>query len=217
MESIIQEEFDCRQEDIDLIIDLIMELQKGDFIKSNIDNDRLVNTLSSVISLMTYNQIESTMRGCLESLYDDINDKKIPYDQLKNDIQLEVFNGILKKFTTGKGLHSAVGTNFHLMAPIISLNIRSIFNGNIDTKKIHAIKEKYAVNVDADIAYRNGMDITSFKDARNDLAHGNISFSAYGNRNPYTEVIDKSNRTSGYMKAIISAFDLYISNQDYKS
>ncbi|HIF5826069.1 TPA: MAE_28990/MAE_18760 family HEPN-like nuclease [Vibrio parahaemolyticus] len=227
MNSIIQEEFDHRQDDIELIIELVKKLSKGSTLdilnEENEDietfdyQERLIDTLSSVICLMTYNQIESTMRGCLEALYDDISDNNISYDALKEDIQKEVLNGILKKYDTGKSLHNSVGSALHLKAPAVSLNIRKVFNGNIDSKKVHDIKNTYGVNVLADAAFRNGVEITSFKDARNDLAHGNISFSEYGNDNPYSEVISKSTRVTGYMNSVISAFDIYIDEQKYKS
>lgn len=227
MDSIIQEEFDHRQDDIELIIELVEKLSEGSTLdilndtNSEIETfnyqDRLINTLSSVICLMTYNQIESTMRGCLEALYDDISDNQVSYEALKEDIQKEVLTGILKKYDTGKSLHSSVGSNLHINAPAISLNIRKVFNGNIDSQKVYDIKNTYGVNVLADSAYRNGVDITSFKDARNDLAHGNISFSEYGDNNPYSDVISKSKRVTGYMNSVISAFDTYIDEQKYKS
>lgn len=227
MDSIIQEEFDRRQEDIDLVIELVEKLAKGNTldilnntnaeIESFTYHDRLINTLSSVLCLMTYNQIESTMRGCLEALYDDISDKNISYDALKTEIQKEVLNGILKKFETGKKLHDSVGKELHLRAPAASLNIRKIFNGNIDARKIYDIKDTYGVIIPVNPAHRNGTDITTFRDARNDLAHGNISFSEYGDNNPYSDVINKSNRVTGYMSSIISAFDTYIEEQNYKS
>lgn len=226
MDSIIQEEFDRRQEDIDLVINLVEKLAQGstlDILNVNGDietfdyQENLISTLSSVICLMTYNQIESTMRGCLEALYDDISDNNISYEVLKEEIQREVLNGILKKYDSGKSLHKTVGGDLHLKAPAVSLNIRKVFNGNIDSQKVYDIKNTYGVSIPQNPEHRNGIDITAFKDARNDLAHGNISFSEYGDDNPYTDIIIKSSRVSSYMKSIITAFDSYIDQQHYRS
>ncbi|RDL28810.1 hypothetical protein DA099_17225 [Photobacterium damselae] len=227
MSSIIQEEFEHRQEDIDLIIELINFLSNSNSIIVHPDNEeehrsysydsRLISTLSGVISLMTYNQIESTMRGCLEALYDDMTDNNIHYHDLKVDIQKTILDGIVKNYPNGNLLHGKVGAELTKKLPLASLNIRKVFNGNIDSQKIYKIRDTYGISFSVNPALRNGVEITSFKDARNDLAHGNISFSKYGNDNPYTEVIDKSGRVSGYLRAIISGFDSYIEEKKYKS
>jgi len=227
MNSIIQEEFDRRQDDIELIIDLVNLLSEGDTIDVLMENSaeiksydydsRLISTLSSVISLMTYNQIESTMRGCLESLYDDISDNEISYEELKQEIQKEVLSGLIKKYETGNKLHSVVESDFNQRAPVASLNIRKIFNGNIDSKKVYTIRDIYGVSIANNPNHRNGVDITTFKDARNDLAHGNVSFSEYGDSNPYTDTISKSGRVSEYLRAVIYGFDDYIEQKNYKS
>ena len=59
--------------------------------------------------------------------------------------------------------------------------------------------------------------LTDFKDARNDLAHGNISFSEFGSSHPHNEIIDKSRRVSGYLKSVITAFDNCIEEKKYRS
>ncbi len=226
MDSIIQEEFDKRQGDIDVIIELVELLSSGSTIDILCDNgdiktldyeDRLLNSLVSVISLVTYNQIESTMRGGLEALYDDIADNSISYEELRRDIQKEVLGGILSKYTSGKKLHEEVQGSLNLKVPSLSLNIRKIFNGNIDSSKIYNIRDAYGIALDANPEYRNGVEVTYFKDARNDLAHGNISFSEYGSVNPHSEIISKSKRVSGYLKSVISGFNSYIESKGYRA
>jgi len=226
MNSMIQEEFNKRQEDIETIIDLVEALvcgttldilsEEGD-IKQFDYNERLINSLVSVISLITYNQIESTMRGGIEALYDDIADNNISYEELRETIQKEVLSGILRKYESGRNLHTAIQNKLSLKIPGLSLNIKKVFNGNIDSEKVYKVRDTYGLNLTTRPTDRNGVDITDFKDARNDLAHGNISFSEFGSSHPHNEIIDKSRRVSGYLKSVITAFDNCIEEKNYRS
>lgn len=226
MDSIVHDEFYERQDDLELIIDLIQSLKDGSKIQvtksdgttSTLNyDDKLTNTLCSALFLLTYNQIESTMRGCLESLYDHFSDENVSYRTLKADIQKEILNGIVKNYENGEKLHDSVGSELELKSPSISLNIRKVFNGNIDTSKVLDIKKTYGINITQNPAHRNGCDISAFKTARNDLAHGNKSFSKLGAENSLPEVINMSERVALYLDTLIDAFNEYINNKDYYS
>ena len=97
MRSPILDEFEERQSDLDHIIELtkflnegntiVIRSEKGKEIDSFQYGDKTLHILNGVINLMSYNQVESTMRGCLLSIYDDISDNRIKYDELKREIQ----------------------------------------------------------------------------------------------------------------------------------
>ena len=227
MNSLIQEEFSLRQEDIDLIIELTEKLSKGNHIEIKNSNDesvdeldyteKTINVLKSVVYLLAYNQTESTMRGCLEQVYDDIADNEVSYDELKSDIQTAILKGLLKKFDSGVTLKRSVQNQLSMNSPQASLEIRKVFNGNVEAQTIYDIRDTYSIPIHPRAEDRNGTDITALKKARNDLAHGNISFSEFGAEKPLQEVKDTIVRTSSYLESVIQGFDQYIADSGYKS
>lgn len=231
MTSLIRDEFIVRQEDIDLFIELTKSLDEmnvsgynADYLDGN-DNlvqltvsERLVDVMKSALYLLAYNQTESTMRDCLADVYDDISDNDISYDELKSPIQEAIIRGILKKFNGGGGsLLSQVDGKLSLNSPKASLDIKKVFNGNVATQTIHDLKNTYGITITANAANKNGMDITKLKNARNDLAHGNASFSNYSSSKTLPDVITEVTSSSNYLNAVISGFEQYISNQEYKA
>jgi hypothetical protein len=227
MTDLILEEFERRQEDIDLMIDFITSISEGSYIKVyNEDNDELkniqckmdlVSTLNSLLHLMTYNQAESSIRGCIESLYDDFTDSSIRYSQLKPLIQKELLTGIYRKFENAKTLHDAVGSSIDEKIPSISLDVDKILSGNVERKTIAKIAENYNIIINAPAGSRDGTELGNFKNARNDLAHGNISFSKFGATKPLEATIAESNRVTSFLRSVIISFGDYISNKDYKN
>lgn len=228
MSSLTRDEFDLRQEDIDLFNELLLIINKGSHLEvSDVEtgeihtldySERLIHVLNSVVYLLTYNQIEASMRGCIEELYDAINDAGVGYDDLKETIKTEILKGLLRNFESGAKLKEKLPVGpLSLSAPSTSLNVRKIFNGNIKLESIREVIDKYDVNTTFPPNCRDGQDIDKFKYARNHLAHGVETFSRYGSSNTTSEVIDMSERASLYVKTVVDSFAQYTSNQDYKA
>ena len=225
MASLVLEEFESRQDDIDRLIELAQFLDDAEIIsKKDCDSgnedqieidDRMKSIMNSLIQLASYNQIESTMRGCLESLYDNIDDRSVSYDKLTNCIQKNIIKSIINGGKSTESLHSNLGQEIAQKIPKSSLNIRKIFNGNVSKETITKIKKDYEIEIIAPLGTRDGVEITLLKDARNDLAHGNKSFSEHGRKYSLEEVINVCNRTNNYLRATISSFDDYIEQEKY--
>lgn len=225
MTDIVQEAFDARQSDLDALIALTTLIDKGKTLSIKDENgnetdnllvnDQLINVLKSVIHMVTYNQVESTVRGCIEAVYDDMDDNGIGYDKLRHDVQKEVLSGVLKGHESGKSLHKKVGSELNLKAPKVSLNVKTVFSGNVTRDTFTKIKNSYGLKINAPDDTRDGQDLGNLKNARNDLAHGNISFSKFGAKDSLDEFVAISNRTSSYLQSAITSFDDYIDNKQY--
>ncbi|EGU59514.1 hypothetical protein VINI7043_09806 [Vibrio nigripulchritudo ATCC 27043] len=228
MSSLTRDEFDLRQEDIDLFNELLDALNKGRCLDvldertgeiCKLDySERLIHVLNSVVYLLTYNQIEASMRGCIEELYDDITDAGVGYDDLKETIKTEILRGLLRNFESGSKLKENLPDGpLSLSAPSTSLNVRKIFNGNIKLENIREILSKYDVSTVFPSTCRDGQDIDKFKYARNNLAHGVFTFSDYGSKNTSSDIIDMSERASIYVKTVVDSFEQYTFKREYKA
>lgn len=227
MTTLVLDEFEKRQEDLDLMIGFLGSISAGKTIKiydgNNHEittlelNTELISILNSLLHLMTYNQAESSIRGCIESLYDDFSDSSVKYSQLKPPIQKELLSGIIRKYQNGKSLHDALGASVDEKIPLISLDIDKIISGNVERKTITQLSENYGLPINAPKDSRDGTELGNFKNARNDLAHGNKSFSEFGATKPLQATIDESTRVTAFLKSVIVAFGVYITNKSYKN
>lgn len=218
--DMVLDEFQDRQDDIDILVSLVNALKEGkklkifdesDEVMSEIQLDEeLINILKSVLYVMCYNQVESTVRGCIETVYDHFEDTCTGYDKLKVSIQKELLHGVLKTYETGDSLHKKVGSELELMLPKASIQIRKRFNGNVSKKTMSELTRIYGISITAD-----PKDLNRLKEARNELAHGNISFSKYGRKDTVSDCVLISSRISLYLSTMISCFDEYIANKYY--
>ncbi|CAK3751229.1 putative MAE-28990/MAE-18760-like HEPN domain-containing protein [Vibrio crassostreae] len=222
MDSLAKENFENRLDDIDLIralsevIDnkLLAEKSTEAEITVTINEDTL-NVLKSCIQMLTYNLVESSMRSCLEGVYDHIEDNGVGYNQLVANVQEEILSGFLKKFDTGALFRSEVKNDLNLLGPKASLAPKKVFNGNIDADKVHSIKKKYRLNLNPHRELRNGTDLDWLKDSRNELSHGNSSFSEHGRKDDLKRVLEQTDRVVGYVNTVITSFEDYMDTQSY--
>lgn len=222
MSDLLLSEFEDRQDDIDHICSLLQTFQdvelknpNGTPVFSSSEVDQMVGILKSTVLLMSYNQVESTLRGCLEFLYDHFDDVGIEYNSLSPAVQKTILKGLLKKFESGEDLHRAIGSEIDTKIMRASLQTKKIFNGNIDRLKVRDIADSYGVIIEAPEEARNGVDLVFLKDLRNDLAHGNKTFSQRVALETVVECIAKTNRTSHFLRATILAFEQYITDEVY--
>ncbi|WP_407221511.1 MAE_28990/MAE_18760 family HEPN-like nuclease [Escherichia coli] len=152
-----------------------------DEIESNILR---VNILKSSVHMMLYNQVENTARGCIESIYDHLQDNEVNYASLREKLQVNILHRIVSDNETGQSLYKKIGTDISKRIISASLNIRKEFNGNVCKPVLHKITQAYGITIANSPECRNGIDLDLLKDIRNELAHGSTSFSKRGKLTP---------------------------------
>lgn len=218
MNSVLQDELNNRQADLDLIIDLTKFLSKqvGTSIEAGNEelliNDELINILKSVIHLMNYNQVESTLTSGIELLYDRFADNCVGYSQLRAPIQKKILSTVHKN---SENIYNAVTNDINLNIPKASLKIKKLFNGNITKDTFSEMRRDYGIRVQGGRYGGNAEDLEILRDTRNDLAHGNKSFSSHGRGDSLAEFLRISNNTSLFMASTVITFDDYINNDKY--
>ncbi|PKG37171.1 MAE_28990/MAE_18760 family HEPN-like nuclease [Psychromonas sp. Urea-02u-13] len=219
MSSGLQEDLDARQDDLDLIIKLTSFLSKqvNSSIKGSNDvelqiNDELLDILKSVIHMMNYNQVESTLTLGMEKLYDDFSDNEVGYSQLKPSIQRKVLSAVHKNDTN---IYKAVTNNLDLNVADASLDLTKLFNGNVTLSTFDDIKQSYDIRVNGPRRDELEEDFNTLKKTRNDLSHGNKSYSELGRQNSLKNFLEVSSSVSSYMQHTVTAFDTYINNKKY--
>ncbi len=174
-----------------------------------------VNILKSSAHMMLYNQVENTARGCIESIYDHLQDSEVSYTSLRDKFQINILHRIISDNETGKSLYQKIGADISKKIISASMNIRKEFNGNVCKPVLHKITQAYGIQVENSPECRNGIDLDLLKDIRNELAHGSTSFSKKGQIDPLQEVIERSQRIDIYLRLLISSTEDYIATSGY--
>jgi hypothetical protein len=98
-----------------------------------IDYDLLTKTLKANSFLLLYNLVESTMRNAIESIFDELQNKDISYDQIRPELKKIVLKNLKKRNID----------DLHKSTTAISIDIitagfdrEDLFSGNLDGRKI---------------------------------------------------------------------------------
>lgn len=220
----LREEYEERASDIMEIISLASAIyEESERLDQNAQQglvsrlETRVNILKSSIHMMLYNQVENTARGCIESIYDHLQDSEVNYSSLKDKFQISILHRIISDNETGKSLYQKIGSDISKKIISASMNIRKEFNGNVCKPVLHKITQAYGIQIATSPECRNGADLDLLKDIRNELAHGSTSFSKKGQLDSLEEVISRAQRIDIYLRLLISSTEEYIATSGYLS
>ncbi len=178
----------------------------------NIDTE-LFHTLKANGFLLLYNLVESTMRNAMERIFDEFKIQGVSFNDIKPEIKKIILDN-LKKRNTDTMLQQI--TNISVDIINISFSKKELFSGNIDSKLIKKIAEKYGFSSDTDYQKtKHGQDLIIIKSNRNDLAHGNKPFSEIGRNRSADELLVIQKKVVNYLKQILINIEQYLANQEY--
>ena len=83
-------------------------------------------------------------------------------------------------------------------------------SGNIDAQKIREILRQIGGT-----EIKDGRRLEAIKNKRNNLAHGEFSFSEIGKDYTVNDLISYKNDTKDYLSKVLDEIELYIDNQKY--
>jgi MAE_28990/MAE_18760-like HEPN len=185
---------------------------------SNVPNIRaidpdLAKTLKANGFLLLYNLVESSMRNAIEAIFDELKSKKIPFDS----IRLEIKRVVLQNFK------SRSPDDVHTRIKDISIDIitagfksRELFSGNIDQGEIAKTARKYGFSCDTDYSKtKHGKNLADIMRNRNDLAHGNKSFSEVGKDTSIVDLLKIKEEVIEYVRQILNNIERYLAAQEY--
>lgn len=169
--------------------------------------------------IVLYNLIESTFSNCVFYVFDNIKDEKLHYENLISELRNVWFR---EKIHSKLSLDNARKISKNIADTLSSelmefKELPSDISGNLDLRKIIFLSKKIGIslgripNVD-----RTGEILLSIKNKRNDLAHGNKSFSDVGSFLTYNELEDYKERTLEFLEFLIHKFQIFVSEKKFK-
>lgn len=178
-----------------------------------LDTDRL-HVLRAGTFLILYNLVEASARAALEAIYDAMSSERVPFSALNAGIRREVIKGFKRNADVDK--HAEM-VDVPVEFVSVSLDIEYHFSGNVDSRLIGKIAERYGFSSQTEyVMTQGGKDLKSVKDNRNDLAHGLVSYDEIGRKYTTRDLIGVVYRTILYVENILSNVADYLDAKGYK-
>lgn len=169
----------------------------------------LMNTMKSSALLMIYNIVESTMTNLVQDLFDHLQAQNVPFDSLNDTMKTLVLSYTKRRNPTtlvSKMTASAINL-------VVACFDRSdVFSGNLDCAKIRETLNE--VGIKSQHTYKEPA-LRKVKDERNELAHGNKSFSDCGKTYTAKQLREYHIKTTAMLRRVIGDFENFLNTKAY--
>ena len=176
-------------------------------------DSELAKTLKANSFLLLYNLIESSMRNAIEAIFDELKSKKVSFDSARIEIRKVVLQNF--KSRSPDDIHTRI-TDISLDIITAGFKSKELFSGNIDREEITKTARKYGFSYDTDYSKtKHGENLYKIMQNRNDLAHGNKSFSEVGKDLSIEDLIKVKNEVVEYIGQILINIEIYLDEKEY--
>jgi len=176
--------------------------------------ERRLLTLRAGTFLLFYNLIEASTRAAIEVIHDRIITDQTPFDRLIPCIRRESVKRFKKHAKVDA--HDGLLPGFPSAFVAVAMADSAEFSGNVDARVIRDLGAAYGFSCATDKAVtRDGIDLLTIKNIRNDLGHGRKSFEEVGRDYPATELLAMSRRALPFMRSILANISEYLDERAY--
>lgn len=232
----IKEEFEKRIIEIESFYEIleIIEMEKPNISAYNINKDKdvilainnqKIDILRSTAYLLMYNLIESTIYNSIVSIFNEIEDKKLRYFDIIEELRSYWLNSRYKHDNKSKK-ETIINTILQITNEIFNNTIVLVSNqinygGSLDTKNI--INTANSMKIETGTLYKKINEdkdqyeniFRGIKNNRNWLAHGEKSFIEVGSKSTYLQLQNAKTYVLLFLKEYISSVEKYINNEEY--
>lgn len=199
-----QSEFERREKEIDEYISHLETLEGQVGLSVT-----LINTMKSSSLLMMYNIVESTMTNLVQDVFDHLEANDVSFGSLNDTMKtlVLVYSKKRNPATLVKKMSASA-----LSLVVACFDRADVFSGNLDCHEIRGTLKD--VGIKSRHAYREET-LHKVKNERNDLAHGNKSFSDCGKGYSAKQLRDFHNKTIGILRHVINDFEGFLETRAY--
>lgn len=211
-------EYNKRLSEVELYFDSLSLLDKGTCeikcvdIVGNVTTKSIDTQLSTILKangfLLLYNLIEATIRKSIDAVLNSIHNESVSFGTLSDKLRKIWLRQESKNMNSEKLIHIAESI---LNRSIISFEKESInISGNIDAQEIRNILKQLGGTEISD-----GRNLKIIKDKRNNLAHGEFTFSEIGRNYTIRDLIKYKEETTNYLLSVLKEIESFITNKMY--
>lgn len=211
--------FDDRKVEINFYFSIMTDIESANSNIITIDNNKLVKIMKSNFLLMLYNLVEACIVSGMMEIYDDLKNNGCSYNSVISEIQdiwaKHQINEIYGPTTERVAYESRVKRiiqNITSESPIILSRDALGISGNLNAKKIKEICDSHRIR------YRlstQGESLERVKLERNNLAHGNVSFSDCARDLSLNDLETIKNEVFLFLDGILKGMKSYYDDKQY--
>lgn len=217
-------EYTKRLKEVTLYFDTIKLLDNGDcsiickdingIVKEKIIDNELAKIMKANGFLLLYNLIEATIRNSISAILNSISTDKLTFKLLSDNlkklwINQEINN--IKDISKFKEKISELSEKI-LNDSLLEFSQECInISGNIDAQKIRDIAKKFGY-----LEPKDGRGLQTIKDKRNQLAHGEFTFSDIGKNYTSNDLIEYKSEVVSFIEGVLNNVEVYINTKGYK-
>lgn len=173
--------FEDRKEEINFYYSIMIEIESDEGHIETIDNNRLVKIMKSNLLLMLYNLVEACVVSGMMEIYEDLKNDGCSYSSVISEIQNiwakyeinEIYDPTTER-TAYENRVQRIIQNITTESPIILPRDALGVSGNLNAKKIKELCDRHRIRYRLET---RGESLERVKLERNNLAHGDVSFS----------------------------------------
>lgn len=197
---------------------------KREFDKSKIVkvSEIVHNVLKANLFLLLYNLIEASFKNSLENFCIKITDDKLKYKSVIPEIRKIWIDKQYKNFESTCVIPREIQKSEFLMnkidniaQDIINIEFDNELSGNVTTKQIKDLTTQYGLQSN-EILEKEANSLFIIKNKRNNLAHGNESFSECGRDYTLEKLKEIKDESVDYMRFILTHIKTFIDDEQYK-
>lgn len=173
--------FEDRKEEINFYYSIMVEIESAKSHIETIDNNRLIKIMKSNLLLMLYNLVEACVVSGMMEIYEDLKNDGCSYGSVISEIQniwakneINEIYGPTTDRTAYENRVQRIIQNITTESPIVLHRDALGVSGNLNAKKIKELCDRHRIRYQ--LATR-GESLERVKLERNNLAHGDVSFS----------------------------------------
>ena len=210
--------FEDRKEEINFYYSIMIEIESADGHIETIDNNRLVKIMKSNLLLLLYNLVEACVVSGMMEIYEDLKNDGCSYNSVISEIQNiwakneinEIYGPTTERIAYENRVQRII-QNITSESPIILSRDALGVSGNLNAKKIKEICDRHRIRYRLET---RGELLERVKLERNNLAHGDVSFSDCARNLSLSDLETIKNEVFLFIDGILKGMtDYYIGKQ----
>lgn len=217
-------EYTKRLKEVTLYFDTIKLLDNGDcsiickdingIVKEKIVDNELAKIMKANGFLLLYNLIEATIRNSISAILNSISTDKLTFKLLSDNLKKLWIN---QEINNTKDISKFKEKVSELSEKILNDSLLEFsqecinISGNIDAQKIRDIAKKFGY-----LEPKDGRGLQTIKDKRNQLAHGEFTFSDIGKNYTSNDLIEYKSEVVSFIEGVLNNVEVYINTKGYK-
>lgn len=175
-------------------------------------DDELSKILKANSFILLYNLIESTITNSIKAIVHSVEDEKLTYEQLSENIKRLWIRQAVKGIKDNYYAKVREISESIVKKELLTLSHDCVnISGNIDAQEVRNIAKQFGW-----VESKNGRELFTIKNKRNHLAHGEFSFADVGKDYTMQDIIRIKDNALTFLEDVLINVNNFLQTKGYK-